>query len=211
MKGMKDVKEGSFDALPAGRYLGLITAATVTTTKDGTKSMIKATIDIREPEEFAGRKVFDQFVTESNYYGKVKLRGLGIDVDGDDIADEEIVNRITGLEVQVDVLTELSFTKDANENLIPKFTLDANGHQVQEQRNSVKGYSLLSVGGALGATATPALATATAAPAANHAPAPAQAAVPPWLATQANARATGPQHPAATATANGKGALKGKK
>jgi hypothetical protein len=210
MQSMKDVPELSFASIPAGRYPAIITATSQWTSKekeDGTggRPGIKLTLEVREGD-YTGRKLFDQFLTDPNFFGKVKLRGLGIDVDGEDIPDEQLCNDLLGREVFVDVLTEVAKTYVGGK-LETKYTLDDQGRQVAEKKNTVKGYSLMDVGGngptqqaPVQQQAAPVQQVQQQAPAAQQVAAQTvkaatNGAPPPWQAKPAGAAATGPQSP----------------
>jgi len=57
--------EESFDLVPAGEYIAVISASDYIPNKKGTGMILKLTWDILDPEEFAGRKVFENLNLEN--------------------------------------------------------------------------------------------------------------------------------------------------
>lgn len=69
-------ENASFDALPAGEYRGVLAKPVHGTTKKSGLPQVQFEIDVLEPAEFAGRKLFD-FVTLQTNKGQPNAIGLG--------------------------------------------------------------------------------------------------------------------------------------
>ena len=48
-----------FDAMPAGQYLVMVSDSEIKQTKSGTGQYLSLTLEVQEPEQFRGRKLFD--------------------------------------------------------------------------------------------------------------------------------------------------------
>ena len=146
---MKSAKESErLQAPPPGRYLLRVESTSATTATTSGRSMLKIGGSIVQPEEFAGRKWFDNIITDATTlldangkettggggFGKVKLRGLGIDVDAtdDERPDQEIADAILGLSVWVDGKNEPMLGKDpvTGKYDVKQTILDESGREV---------------------------------------------------------------------------------
>lgn len=58
--------QGVAGALPTGWYVGAIEKSEIKATKDGTGAYIAITVNVIEPQQFAGRKVFNNFNIKNN-------------------------------------------------------------------------------------------------------------------------------------------------
>lgn len=201
MKGMKSAQEFQGPP-PIGNYLAKVTAAEAKQSASSGADMISLSLEIRQPEEYAGRKLFDNIMTDGSTsgggFGKQKLRGLGIDVDSTDeeIPDTQIAEQLLGAEVWVAIKHEARMGKNPSTGAydVPQYDV-VNGKQVQQQKAVIARYLGPQ---AEGETAVePAPAAEPEAPKAEAAPAAKPAAgkaTPPWQAA-----AKGAAKPAAAA------------
>lgn len=148
MKGMASAKE-YYVPPPAGRYPSKIVEASSEISKKGA-TMIKLTVEVREPAQFAGHQATDYIITDGSAggggIGKQKLRGLGIEVDAsdDEIPDSVICQRLLGQQVLVEYENEPKMTESVKGS--GKFdkamtaTDPTTGAEVQLQKLIVKGY-----------------------------------------------------------------------
>ncbi|WII71734.1 hypothetical protein QJS83_14810 [Bdellovibrio sp. 22V] len=58
--------QGVAGPVPAGWYVGMVEKSEIKATKDGTGAYIAMTVNIVEPQQFAGRKVFTNFNIKNN-------------------------------------------------------------------------------------------------------------------------------------------------
>lgn len=152
MKGMKSAKE-YFQAPPPGRYKARIELAEADLAKKSGATMLRLEGIITEPPEHAGAVWRDYIITDGyakgGGLGKVKLRGLGVDVSTDDeIPDEEIARSLLGRELWIEFDNEPLMGQDANgEYTVPQTVFDERLQQtVQLQKLVVKAYLSHNVG-----------------------------------------------------------------
>lgn len=193
---LKNAQE-TFEAAPKGRYKMKITAAEAKLSAKGSP-MIALVVEIREGDH-AGKQAFDYLITDESFKGagmaKLKLRGLGIDVDTEQ-TDEAVCGQLLGREVYADLDVEQA--QDKQQKL--KWQINpATGQQIPLMNNRVLAYFTAPP---TAATATPT--TGAAAPAGATAPAgPRKAAFPgfPGAVPKAGAPAAAAAPAGATATA----------
>lgn len=196
MKNMSKARE-FIPAPPPAVYKSRITSAEAESSAAG-NAMIRVSGELLEPEQHVGTPWFDNILTDGEAkgagFGKKKLRELGFDVDteGYEIADEEIAQKITGIELYIDFGNKQRMAKDpaTDKYTVPVFDT-VNGKQVPVMQLEVKHYlGAMNTAPAVAPTA-PAEAPATApvaaqpTPAAQPAPAAAKAATPPWAKNKA--------------------------
>jgi hypothetical protein len=192
MKNMNKAKE-FVPAPPPATYKARITSAEAKASNSG-NAMIAIVGELLEPEQHVGAPFFDNILTDGEAkgagFGKKKLRGLGFDVDteGFEMPDEEIAQKITGIELYVEFGNKQRMGKNPSTGVydIP-MTDTVNGKEVKVMQLEVKNYlgalntapasTVTAPVEAQAAAATPATAAATAQPAA---PAATTKAAPPW-------------------------------
>lgn len=203
MKNMSKARE-SMPCPPPAVYKSRITSAEAKTAQKSGTAMIAISGEILEPEQYANTTFFDNILTDGEAkgagFGKKKLRGLGFDVDteGFEMPDEEICQKIVGIDTYIDFGNKPRMSKNqaTGEYDIPVLET-VNGKQVAVMQLEVRDY-LGSMNTAPATEATTPAAPSQPAPPAEPAQAVAQpqpaaaqqkTAVPPWQKAKANAAA----------------------
>lgn len=112
----------SFDPIPQGQYLVMVIDSTIAPTKNGNGQLLKLTHEVVEPQEFKGRKIFDN-----------------INIQNQNKVAEEIGQR--QLSSICHAVNQIDITETAQLHNIPfgvKVVIEE--QQGYQPRNQVKGY-----------------------------------------------------------------------